>query len=640
MYEGGKMDNKGVVAEVSEICKKLRDNNCNQLPVGLNLLGYQHYNQGNILKAKEILLESKSILLGKEVTTDAKGLNSIYLGLVYLLEKDYDNAIHYFESGYRIYEHSNLNYGMADASSNLGLTYLESGSYELAEQYLTIAYDKSLEIEDHQVAGYSLLNLAKVAIKRGDYTKALALADDSYGVWNQLGHDKGKYYVHICYADIYEKNSNTNSQVYHLTQALELAKRLDVNIEQFELYKSLGWAYGKLGNEEEKVRNLTASLNRLRSINEDGVGEVISELIRIHGNNDEWQDIDTIFEHLQSLMASHDSHRQLEAESRIENEKSLNNKIIENQDLKQQQLKNEMKIRNRNFFLITLGALFVTILAITLSLFRERRNKRKRLETTEKHNQELQLKNQQIQDSKEIIEQQNISLEKKNKELVNFAYMASHDLKSPANTIKSFAGLLRRKVEHKLDKNEMELLDFIEKGGHNMYQLVTELLEYSKLEDKQLRLQSTDTKVLVRDLCIYLNQDIQSKNAEIEIGDLPKDVVMDPQLIRLVFQNLISNAIKFIPDGRTPKVSIHHQLERNMHTFYVKDNGIGIDAQYHHQVFNMFNRLNASDKFEGTGIGLATCEKLVHLHKGRIGLESIPNEGTTFYFTIPVIADI
>jgi len=143
----------------------------------------------------------------------------------------------------------------------------------------------------------------------------------------------------------------------------------------------------------------------------------------------------------------------------------------------------------------------------------------------------------------------------------------------------------------------------------------------------------TDLNDLVRNIITGLQSSIENKQAEIEVGDLPT-LYVHPREMGVLFQNLISNAIKFSRDGVSPKINVSSEQKNGHWQFSVKDNGLGIDKKFYEKIFVIFQRLNPRSKYEGTGIGLAHCKKIVELHKGEIWVESIPGEGSEFYFTI------
>lgn len=226
----------------------------------------------------------------------------------------------------------------------------------------------------------------------------------------------------------------------------------------------------------------------------------------------------------------------------------------------------------------------------------------------------------------------NEKLDLKNKELEQFVYVASHDLQEPVRTINSFVNLFKAEFGDSLSAEAIEYLQFMEGAGNRAQRLIIDLLDYSRL-DKNKVFAKIDLNSVLRDVQSDLTIKIADKKAKIIVGELPTLNGYETGL-RLLFQNLISNAIKFTRDGVDPIVEISAKKDNNEWVFSVKDNGIGFSDEFREKIFVIFKRLHPKSKYEGTGIGLAHCKKIVELHNGKIWAESEPGEGSTFYFTI------
>ena len=224
-------------------------------------------------------------------------------------------------------------------------------------------------------------------------------------------------------------------------------------------------------------------------------------------------------------------------------------------------------------------------------------------------------------------------IEKKNRELEQFAYMASHDLQEPLITIGGFVKRFEKKYKGRLDENADKYLHYMAQAIDRMSELIKGLLSYSRLGN-ELQTTTIDCNKIVEDLQIDLGKNIIESNATINKGNLPKLRAYESEF-RLLLQNLINNAIKFRKADTDPVISISAVSENNQWKFAIKDNGIGIDPEAHDKIFLIFQRLHPRNQFEGHGLGLAHCRKIVELHGGKIWVESQPNKGATFYFTIP-----
>ncbi|KAA3621558.1 MAG: PAS domain S-box protein [Bacteroidetes bacterium] len=259
------------------------------------------------------------------------------------------------------------------------------------------------------------------------------------------------------------------------------------------------------------------------------------------------------------------------------------------------------------------------------------------LDITEKKAQE-----KLIEQNLETLNQQNNELHRlieSNVKLENFAYIASHDLRSPVRTMNSFTGLLKSRAGNKLDEEEMKFLDFIAKGARDIQGLIDDMLAYSKVKSKGFNATGLNVKDLLQNLLATLSADIRENNARVSILEVPDVIWGDRIKLWQVFQNLILNAMKFHTKGSSPVVTISGETTEQEWIFEIRDNGIGIDPEFHEKIFVLFRQLNTKDEFDGTGLGLAICKKIIEQHKGRIWVESEPDQGATFFFALPRVSD-
>ena len=233
----------------------------------------------------------------------------------------------------------------------------------------------------------------------------------------------------------------------------------------------------------------------------------------------------------------------------------------------------------------------------------------------------------------ERLAQQTAELERSNAELQQFAYVASHDLQEPLRMVASYTQLLARRYGDKLDADALEFIDFAVDGARRMQALINDLLAYSRVGTRGAEFAPTDCNALVDQVVADLGAAIEDERAVVTRGDLPT-LQADAMQISQLFQNLIGNAIKFHGE-RAPRVEVAAEPRGDDWLFSVRDNGIGIDPEYADRIFVIFQRLHSRGEYPGTGIGLAICKKIVERHGGHIWMESVPGEGTTFYFTLP-----
>jgi signal transduction histidine kinase len=230
------------------------------------------------------------------------------------------------------------------------------------------------------------------------------------------------------------------------------------------------------------------------------------------------------------------------------------------------------------------------------------------------------------------LQRRTLQLERSNAELEQFAYIASHDLQAPIRAVTSFAGMIDRKYGSALDDRGRVYLRQIVEGGEHMKRLVDDLLTFSRVHTEQREFMPVDVGAVVATVIHRLQAELP--NAHITQSRLPA-VRADAQQLDQLFQNLISNGLKYRREGVTPHVHVSAERDGPIWRFAVADNGIGIEPQYHERIFVIFQRLHGRDTYEGTGIGLAVCKKIVERHGGQLWLESTPGDGSTFFFTLP-----
>jgi nitrogen-specific signal transduction histidine kinase len=228
---------------------------------------------------------------------------------------------------------------------------------------------------------------------------------------------------------------------------------------------------------------------------------------------------------------------------------------------------------------------------------------------------------------KDLLEKLTIS----NRELESFAYVASHDLQEPLRMVTSFMQLLAQQYGDKLDSKAHEYINFAVDGAKRLFDLLNGLLSYSRIQTRGQTFTLVDANIVLNTVLKNLALVISEKNAVIESDRLPVLHADETQLVQL-FQNIIANGIKF--SNNTPRIYISFKFDIDHYLFSIKDEGIGIEPQYFVKIFEIFQRLMPRDQYDGIGIGLALCRRIVERHGGKIWVESEPGNGSTFYFTI------
>jgi len=231
------------------------------------------------------------------------------------------------------------------------------------------------------------------------------------------------------------------------------------------------------------------------------------------------------------------------------------------------------------------------------------------------------------------VEQRTRELEEATAEMETFTYSVSHDLRAPLRSIDGYSFILQKSTDSRLDEKEQHYIEVIRKNIGIMDNLINGLLTLSRVGRQELSREWIDPTPLVREIVAMRLEPMPDRQIEISIGELPH-CYADPVMLRQVYENLIGNAVKFTRDTKEPRIEIGAIVKDSTTLYYVRDNGIGFDMKYADQIFKPFKRLHKPEEFEGSGIGLATVERIIRRHGGKIWAESEPGKGATFSFTL------
>ncbi len=239
------------------------------------------------------------------------------------------------------------------------------------------------------------------------------------------------------------------------------------------------------------------------------------------------------------------------------------------------------------------------------------------------------------------------SLESANKDLDRFAFMASHDLQEPLRKIRMFSDRLSSKYKEVLDDDGQTTIVRIQKAAERMQSLITDILSFSKISIQKTTFAKSDLNLILKDVLADINESIDEKKAEFQIEQLPS-LYVSPGLMQPLFHNLITNALKYSRKDVSPVIKIRTEMSEAMNIvnsnepvpkycrILIEDNGIGFEQKYAEEIFGMFKRLHHNKDYEGTGIGLALCKKIVEQHNGFISARSSLDKGSTFIVSLPV----
>ena len=233
------------------------------------------------------------------------------------------------------------------------------------------------------------------------------------------------------------------------------------------------------------------------------------------------------------------------------------------------------------------------------------------------------------------LQSSNEELIEKTNQLQRFTYIASHDLKSPLRTISSFVGLMQKDIEKKDYEKLESRLDFVKSGAMQMTFLIEDVLEISRISNhSNLKKEHLNLSTIIQKAINNLREEIEEKNAQIKVADLPGYIANDVEFL-LLFQNIIQNGIKY-NESQPPIIDINSTQHDGFLYITIEDNGIGIDSEYHDSIFEFFTRLHTQEIYQGTGLGLGLCKRIVNNYQGDISLTSSLNDGSIFTIKLPL----
>ena len=533
-----------------------------------------------------------------ESIKDSMGMaKALYkLGTLFYYQESYQQALSFYKRSLAICEQlKESEKSSFHCLGGIGTAFSSLGKQEEALEYHYKALSIARKYNLRKGEAYTLHNIGAVHLISKEYETALNYFTKSLMIKKELKDSWGEVGSYQYLGDLYLATGQFGMAISYFEKGLSLSKKIESDTRLKDLYRLLAKAHHLKGNHDQSYHYF----NKFSALRDSMYN---AELLEKMTNMQE----------------------RYEIQRRVSEIKSLKN---ENHILEQEKVIQQL---NRRYLVFG----FICLFLLTLALFLLYKNI-----IQNKWNKQLAVKNEEIQ-------YKNKRLEFKNEELRKFAFIASHDLKAPLRTIGSFTGLLRRRYGKMFDETADEYMGFIIEATKRMYQLLDDLLKYSNLDklaegtvDQGMDLEKwLDTREVIDVALSNLAYHIKKEEADIEIlsGEFPS-IRANPSHMVQVFQNIIANGIKFKGEEK-PKIHIDCATNGSQHIFSIKDNGIGIAPEFKDKIFDMFSRLHLLGKYEGTGIGLATCKRIINRLGGKIWVESEEGKGSTFFFTVPRIA--
>ncbi|MFT4761200.1 MAG: signal transduction histidine kinase/tetratricopeptide (TPR) repeat protein [Paraglaciecola sp.] len=554
--------------------------------------------------------------------------------------------------------------------NNKGIVYDKIGYFDLAIEN----YQKALKIaetkQDADKIGIAANNIAIIYTTLKDYDKAQELLQKSYAVSVEVGDEYGTAITLCNMGDVSFDQKNWDEATSYFSQALHIVDSLDINYGiahanlylgltlqmkgQLELAKqhclkayevaetysfaeplgraALGLAELKLAKGEylNSIVKAKEALNLIQKMNSK---EVTAKVYKCLSENYEAiGDFAKALTYRQQYEIEQDS---LFDEERIANFSALEyrfntkKKDAENSLLKAKQLRNEATIKQQSIIAWAIGSILLLFGLSTWVLFFQNKQK-------QRYNKKLK---KEVAERTQHLQASNEKLSTANQELEQFAYITSHDLKEPLRNISGFSSLIQRNIKQEKYENLDEYLGFISQNTRQMHALIEDILAYSKVGNSKEMGKTTSLALIIENAKNDLHLLMEEKKGQI-IYTNPTLVhksasILLPFQVSMIFKNLIENGLKYNRHAK-PIIKITHAIKNNFHVFNFRDNGIGINKEYHKKVFEMFKRLHHRGEYNGSGVGLAICKKVVQNLKGQLKIVQSDETGTNFVLKIPI----
>lgn len=546
-------------------------------------------------KSKNAYLKQLSIYekLKNEQNIDKIANTNFALGELFFAQADGERAISYYQKAIQLFQQSNNINKRIEALNAIGKAYLKIGNNSASLQYCNDALFLSESLSDKKLVAHINLNTAQALYANAQYDDA----NDKLTIAQSIAEDAGNQHlltnIKLLQGKILQTKNLPLKAAALFHEALDISWLANDKVLTKDIYEALYEYYEHI----DDVRNAHFYLKGLTNMRD-------------------------------SLKAEENNKQLTISKIRFETEE----KDKENRRLRAVQLENQVTIQRQKFSNYILIVLLLAGLGAGYFLYQ---NLKQRKAYNNILKGEVQKRTEELEQSNDELTQTNRRLEQSNDELERFAYIASHDLKSPLRNVISFLNLIERKIKKQDDDDLKSYIRFATENAKQMNVLIQDVLEFSRIDtDSQSnRLERIDINDSLMLAIQNLHEAMKEQNAEIIIGKMPTITASSVHVLQL-FQNFISNGLKYNRSDK-PEILITHTDTPEQHIFAIKDNGIGIDPKYHDQIFEMFKRLHTREEFKGTGIGLAICKKIVHNMDGRVWVDSEVGTGTTFYFSIP-----
>ncbi|MBX2877979.1 MAG: tetratricopeptide repeat protein [Saprospiraceae bacterium] len=547
------------------------------------------------------------------------------LGIYYLNQGNYVLGLQYFQEALQHDEQLGEHVDPTSLFANIGIIHEELGDIPLAIEYYLKSSDAALAIGGKEYRAYSYLDLGYVAALREDYDLAMQHYDSALVLYNELGYPHRIAETLYYQGEIYYFREDYAMALETQNKALGIYENLGSIEDIPSMYGIIGDIYETTGDYQAAVQFYLQAIERAKDGSFSSLMPTLYEdLSRAYLKTQEYEKAYTAVTKFQELQDSFLNEANKERIAKLEMSYQLKVQEAENLELTKRQAQQSIILRQRTFIALATGLIAFLLILLAIKQWRT--------------NQEKALLNRQLEDTVQrrtaALKSANQNLRRSNDELERFTFIASHDLKEPLRNITSFVNLIQRKLANTADKDIQEYMGFVTRNTKQLYALVEDILTHSRVRhNEEDGITPVDINVILAEIQSNLGHVLEERSAQLQWSSMPtlKGHRSD---FYLLFKNLIENGLKY-NESSTPNIQVMSKLEENDWCFACRDNGLGIAPAYHQQIFQMFTRLNNRGKYLGSGIGLATCQKIVQKYKGELWVESEEGQGSTFYFRLP-----
>lgn len=554
---------------------------------------------------------TSTLYLAKEIG-DLEMVEDSYhgLGSVYDVVGEYEKAIEYYFKSLAIAEKRKTISGVVITLQNIANIYLKTKNQNQALVNIEKAYQLSQEANDSLITSSVLVDYGKILTKVGDYDLALIKLNAALRIIENVQNKVALVRCLIEIADVYTKKGEPNIAEKNISRCFEYEAYISSK-DRAKLYNKIGNLERKLGKIKKAKEYFTASLTFEGSLENSYLSQqtnyALYEIYREEGDNEKALAYLETYNKVQDEILNNEKAQRI-AEKRFQFEMETSQRKIQ-----------ELAISRNRTVLIGISAM---LLAIITFLFFTNKLKQRNNAGLKNMNEEIQYQNRKLSESNEVLRQ--------------FAYAAAHDLKEPLRNIGSFISLIRKRYGSELNDEANGYMDYVVNGVKRMNDLLLDLLEFSAITTEKASTDMINIRNVIDEVIYSLQDKIVAKNAVIDYPDVMPKVQMKRLHLVQLFQNLISNALKF-NSGR-PEVRITAEVEHDKEALriVVEDNGIGMEKEFEKKIFLLFHQLDKKKGYEGTGIGLTICKNIIEKYNGHIWFESELNKGTKFFIRLPL----